>query len=121
MLRIAGLLCLLLAGQADPVFRAGAAAGNITPPLGESIVGGFTPFPATYVHDELNARCLVLDDGSSKLVFVVCDNVAVPREVFDEARRLVEKETNIPPERLLFSATHTHSATSVRGEKPLEQ
>jgi len=123
MLRFAGVLCLLLTGaaQGGPEFRAGAAASNLTPPLGELIIGGFTPFPSTYVHDELHARCLVLDDGSSKLVFVICDNVGVPREVFDDAKRLVEKETGIPHERLLFSATHTHSATSVRGEKPLEQ
>ena len=26
------------------------------------------------VHDELHARCLVLDDGSTKLAIVVCDN-----------------------------------------------
>ena len=38
-----------------PVFRAGAATSNITPPLGSDIVGGFAPFPATHVHDELHA------------------------------------------------------------------
>src|SRR5262245_12258617 len=51
-------------------FRAGAATSNITPPLGSSIIGGFVPFPATHVHDELHARCLVLDDGKIKLVLV---------------------------------------------------
>lgn len=123
MLRIAGVLLALLTGpaQGDPVFRAGAATGNLTPPLGESIVGGWAPFPATYIHDELHARCLVLDDGSSRLAFVICDNVGVPREVFDEAKRLIAKEVGLPPERLLFSATHTHSATTVRGDKALEQ
>lgn len=121
MLRLAGVLVLLLLPQAAPGLRAGAATSNITPPLGEPIVGGFsTPF-AAYIHDELHARCLALDDGTTKLVFVICDNVGVPREVFDEAKHLVEKETGIPPSRLLFSATHTHSATSVRGDKPLEQ
>ena len=48
---------------AERVFRAGAAMSNITPPLGELIVGGFEPYPARHVHDELHARCLVLDDG----------------------------------------------------------
>jgi len=123
MLRLAGVLLLLLlpAAQAAPGLRAGAAASNITPPLGELIVGGFASPASTYVHDELHARVLALDDGTSKLVFVICDNVGVPREVFDEAKRLVEKETGIPPSRLLFSATHTHSATSVRGDQPLEK
>ena len=68
------------------VFRAGAATSNITPPLGEGIVGNFEIPPATYVHDELHARCLVLDDGTTKLVFVVVDSVSVNREVFEIGR-----------------------------------
>ena len=47
------------------VFRAGAATSNITPQLGEGIVGNFTIPPATHVHDELHARCLALDDGTT--------------------------------------------------------
>ena len=72
-----------------PVFRAGAATSNITPPLGSDIVGGFAPFPATHVHDELHARCLVLDDGKAKLAFVVCDLLGMDRVVSDEARALI--------------------------------
>jgi hypothetical protein len=110
---------LLLPAQGEKTFRAGAAASNITPPLGEPIVGGFSPTPAAHVHDELHARCLALDDGTTRLVFVVCDNVGISREVLDEARALVHKETGLPPEHLLLSATHTHSATSARSGKPL--
>lgn len=97
-------------------FRAGAATSNITPPLGQKIVGGWKPIPATNVHDELHARCLVLNDGETTLAFVVSDNVGIPREVFDAARQLVVDETDLPAENLLFSATHTHSATTARGE-----
>ena len=50
--------------DAKPVFRAGAATSNITAPLGQPIVGGWKPLPAEHIHDELYARCLVLDDGS---------------------------------------------------------
>ena len=48
--------CGLQARDANPIFRAGAATSNITPPLGESIVGGWQPIPATNIHDELHAR-----------------------------------------------------------------
>ena len=48
------------AEDAKPDFRAGSAANNITPPLGELIVGGWKPITATHIHDELYARCLVL-------------------------------------------------------------
>ncbi len=114
------LLLALLAPQETAVFRAGAAASNITPPLGEPIVGGWNSPPARHIHDELHARCLALDDGKSRLVFVTCDNVGIPREIFDEARRIVREETGLPPERLILSSTHTHSATTARGDKPLE-
>lgn len=100
---------------ADKVFKAGAAASNITPPLGELIVGGWEPMPAQHIHDELHARCLVLDDGSTKLAIVLCDNVGIPAEVFDQAKVVVEEETGIPVSHQLMAATHTHSATKARG------
>jgi neutral ceramidase len=97
-------------------FRAGAATSNITPPLGCPIVGGFAPFPATHVHDELHARCLVLDDGATKLVLVVCDLLGIDRQVSEEARALLKQDLGIPPENVLISATHTHSACSALGK-----
>src|ERR1700722_6028755 len=77
--------------QRDSLFRAGAATSNVTPPLGQPIVGGWSSPPATHIHDELHARCLVLDDGQTRLAFAVCDNVGIPREVFDAARKLVHE------------------------------
>jgi hypothetical protein len=100
-------------------FRAGAAASNITPPLGELIVGGWKPYPARHIHDELYAKCLVLDDGKTQIAIVLCDNVGIPREVFDTAKTLIKKETGLPPSHVLTAATHTHSATTARGANPL--
>ena len=98
-----------------PRVRAGAATSNITPPLGESIIGNWEPAPATHVHDELYARCLVLDDGATRVAIVVADNVGIPRRVLDEAKRLARDATGIAVERILISSTHTHSATTARG------
>jgi len=97
--------------------RAGAATSNITPPLGELIVGNWTPVPATHVHDELQARCLVLDDGETRVAIVVADNVGIPRRVLDEAKRLAHARSGIPADRILISSTHTHSATTARGSE----
>ncbi|WP_172682805.1 neutral/alkaline non-lysosomal ceramidase N-terminal domain-containing protein [Verrucomicrobium spinosum] len=96
--------------------RAGAATSNITPELGAKIIGGFVPFPATGVHDELHARCLVLDDGKTRLALVVCDLLGLHRSVSIEARRLIEESTGIPPAQVMISGTHTHSATSALGD-----
>lgn len=108
---------IALGGPADesPPLQAGAATSNITPPLGTLIVGGFAPYPAEHVHDELHARCLVLDDGKTRLALVVCDLLGLHRSVSIEARRLIEQKTGIPPENVLISATHTHSAGTALG------
>jgi hypothetical protein len=97
------------------VFRAGAATSNITPAIGAGIVGGFTVPSSTHIHDELHARCLVLDDDRTTLAFAVIDSVSVNREVLDEAKRLAAESTGIAPERMMMSATHTHSGPSARG------
>lgn len=103
---------------APPVFKAGAATSNITPPLGMEIVGNFAPRPiATHVHDELHARCLVLDDGTTKLVFVVADTISLARDVWDEAKQQIKAATGIPAANLMFSGTHTHSSVAALSNK----
>ncbi|MBI4624760.1 MAG: hypothetical protein HY736_16270 [Verrucomicrobia bacterium] len=104
------------AAPAAPRLQAGAATSNITPELGLRIVGGFAPYPALHVHDELHARCLVLDDGRTKLALVVCDLLGLHRNLSIEARRLIEEATGIPPGHVMISATHTHSAASALGQ-----
>src|ERR1700677_2122536 len=104
----------LQAQDKGKVFRAGAFAQDITPlkfPI--SVNGGMTDRQATMAHDRLHARCLVLDDGTSKIAFAVCDSCLIPREITDQAKQLIQKETGIPPERILISATHTHTAPTV--------
>jgi hypothetical protein len=97
-------------------FRAGAATSNITPPIGMPIIGGFSPEPSKHIHDELHARCIVLDDGETKLALVVCDLLGVHLVVSNEARRQIQEATGIPPSHVLISATHTHSASSALGQ-----
>lgn len=95
--------------------RAGAATSVITPALGGAIVGNWTPTPATHVHDELHARCLVLDNGDGRLALVVVDSLGVPRHVLDHAKQLASAHTGIAVDHILISATHTHSATTAQG------
>lgn len=102
------------ASKNEHVFRAGAAVSNITPPLGSLIVGGWKPMPATNIHDQLWVRCLVLDNGETKLAFAICDNLGMAREVFDEAKRRATEATGIPTHCMIMAATHTHSAASAR-------
>jgi len=63
----------------------------------------------------LHARCLVLDDGTTKIALVVCDLLGLHRSVSIEARRLIQASVGIPSSHVLISATHTHSAGSAMG------
>src|SRR4051794_30105136 len=69
--------------------RAGAAKANITLPLG-AVNGGviLRGEPVRHVHDELHARCLVLDDGTIRLTFVICDLRMIDRSLIDRAKQL---------------------------------
>ena len=106
------VLLTLIPGQAfaQAPFRAGAATSNVTPPLGISINGGMTDRKATHVHDDLHARCLVLDDGATKLAIAIVDSCMLPKGVVDAAKKIIEQRTKIPPSHVLIAATHTHSA-----------
>src|SRR5690606_16880088 len=102
------------AHAAEREFRAGADRIDITPDLGILVVGSFRPTPATHVHDPLYARTLVLDDGTTRLAFVMVDNVGVPQVVCDEAKRLIAEKTGLPKSHVLIASTHTHSGGSAR-------
>ena len=102
------------AKKTDKTFRAGAFAIDVTPRNLPAIInGGVSQRTADRVVDPLHARCLVLDDGTAQIAIVVVDSCLMPRPLLDEAKKLASAATGIPTERMLISATHTHSAPSV--------
>lgn len=125
----------IVRAQTERRLEAGAVMVNVTPPLGELIVGGFDPLPADDVHDELHVRTILLTERAVKpsnaigagaeldpahtLAIVVCDNVGISRDVFDTAKQLAHKETGLLPSHMLMAATHTHSATSARSRNAM--
>ncbi len=108
--------CPLVATAQAAAFRAGAAAVDIAPEHFPVIVnGGFLAARATKLNDPIRAKGLVLDDGTTRLAIVVVDSCMMPRELLDRAKAIAREKTGIPVERILISATHTHSAPSVMG------
>lgn len=110
-------------GRGESRLLAGAATSNITPALGVSLDGPIGQNgPATHIHDELHARCLVLSDGSTTLGIAVCDSTMIPAEVFDAAKAMVSEHTGIPASHLMMSATHSHSVPRAGiGRGPLDK
>src|SRR5262249_51636257 len=96
--------------------RAGASAVDIAPRKYPVVVnGGFLQAQAQRLNDPIRARCVVLDDGATRLAIVVVDSCMMPRALLDHAKALARERSGIPSERILISATHTHSAPSAMG------
>jgi hypothetical protein len=111
-------VCFVLAvtEKEKPGFRAGAAVVDIAPPKFPVRVNGmFTERTADKVVDPLTARALVLDDGTTRLALCVVDTCMMPRDLIDAAKKLASAATGIPADKMLVSATHTHSAPSAMG------
>ena len=93
--------------------KAGSATANITPPLGARIPGSFRPRYAENVDDELFAKAVVIDNGSTRIAVVTCDLIAIPEKIADAAKARITDRCGIPPAHVMVNATHTHTAVAV--------
>ena len=93
-----------------PRLMAGAATADITPE-GSSFLFGYPHVPrcATGVHDRLFSSALFLSDGTTPLVFVANDVLAVSRDTACCAREHISNQTGISAANIMITATHTHS------------
>ena len=104
------------ASPTSRLFRAGASAVDIAPATFPVLVnGGFLQSQAAGIKDPVQAKCLVLDDGASRLAIVVVDTCMMPRELIDRAKSVAQQKTGIRMDRMLISATHAHSAPAAMG------
>jgi len=101
-------------GEGD--YRAGAAEVDATPPRFPVVVNGmFTGRTANGALDPIMVRALALDDGTARIALAVVDSCMVPRGLLDRAKAAAAAATRIPTDRMMVSATHTHSAPSAMG------
>ena len=104
-------ISLPLTSAEAQVFRAGAVATDISPKTFPRIIaGGFLEKIADRATTSLYSRAIVLDDGKTKIAFVIVDTCMMEQRLIDEAKALASKECGIPTDRMMISATHTHSA-----------
>ena len=104
------------ADAATSLFRAGAHVVDVSPTgFPVRVNAMFTERSADKVVDPLFAKALALDDGTTRLVLCVVDTCMMPRDLIDRAKADASEVTGIPTERMLVSATHTHSAPSAMG------
>ena len=120
---VLGCLTMLSASIAPATageLRVGVAAVKITPPTGTPMAGYYSERGSQGVLDDLHAKAAVLDDGKTNMAIVVCDLIGMPRSVVIEARRLIAEKTGIPADRVMISATHTHTGPMDVGDTAID-
>jgi hypothetical protein len=90
-------------------FKVGAAAVVITPPVGTPLAGSYATRVSNDTLDELYAKAIVVEQDGAKAAFVGLDLVGTTRPGVAAARKLISEQCGIAPERVMISATHTHS------------
>lgn len=89
--------------------RVGVHSEIITPPLGSQMAGfAARSGVAQGVHDDLHARALVVDDGTTIVALISVEIIGIDRELADRVREEICLRTGIPAAHIVISATHTH-------------
>ncbi|MHB8520883.1 MAG: neutral/alkaline non-lysosomal ceramidase N-terminal domain-containing protein [Limisphaerales bacterium] len=104
---------LLPAAAAE--LTAGISVVDITPPAGYRMSGYFYERLSTGIHDPLQAKALVLEQGRERVALVFCDLIGMAPEVTAQARRAASERTAIPTANILIAATHSHTGPEYFG------
>ena len=91
-------------------FSVGYAEVNINPKLGIGISGYYISRLAKGFLDDLQASCLALSLGDTKVLLMNVDHLGLKNAVSERCRRNIAAATGIPFENLFLTCTHTHTA-----------
>jgi len=94
--------------------KAGSAKRIITPKMNVYLAGLAENRISTGVHDDLYARCLLLDDGKTMVGFVSLDIIGFPRwyvlKIKDDLKKI-----GINADNIIITCTHQHSGPDTLG------
>lgn len=94
------------------MFECGFASTDITPdyPIELAGYGYYLKRVSTGILDHLFSKTLVIGNGKTKIVIIANDLLALSAPTVQEIKKIICLQTNIEPEQILISTTHTHSA-----------
>lgn len=97
-------------------FNVGFARETVNPPVGTGL-GGYgnhnTRLSKTIL-DDLMLTCTALCDGENVVLLFSTDLVGIGPGIVEYAQKVIEREYKIPPENVIFNATHTHSSPAMQ-------
>jgi hypothetical protein len=100
------------------MLKAGAARIKITPPVGIPLAGfGAKVEVSKGVHDDLEAKALVLKDEEEKVAIITLDLVELKAEIVAKIREKIKQQTGIKDQNILICCTHTHSGPDFKPNK----
>jgi neutral ceramidase len=92
-----------------PLLQVGFAQVDITPVRPTPMAGYYGKRLSTETHDPLWAKATVMDDGKTSIAMISIDLIATTHWLTDETRRIIKTQSGIEPERVLITATHSHT------------
>lgn len=103
------------------MLKAGMAKVEITPPEGLELAG-YPHYPRNNkgAHDPLMAACMYLEDGGEAVAMVTLDILFFSKKHVAEVRARLEKAGVIRADRVMISASHTHSGPWASGRLDIE-
>ena len=100
-------------------WKAGASSVAITPEEAMWLAGwSVRRQPACSAAMKLSAKALAIQDPQGdRLVIVSADLIAIPRSLAQTVASEILSRWNLPRQRLLFNASHTHNGPEIRPDK----
>ncbi|MDP2981827.1 MAG: hypothetical protein Q8O92_00670 [Candidatus Latescibacter sp.] len=99
------------------LLQAGYARVKITPPVGTPMTGfgdrDWDPKGSQGVHDDLYARALYLSQGGQDVLIMGFDLLFFSRDEADRFKGAIGRRLDLPPGRILFNTSHTHTGPKV--------
>lgn len=94
--------------------RVGASQVEITPEPGIELCGfAARTQPSVGVLDPLHVKCLYVEDGAARLLWVHADVLGLERETVQAFRAWAREALGLDAASVMVSATHTHAAPAV--------
>ena len=99
--------------------KIGWAEVDMTPNCKVQLSGQFYERVTDEVESPVTCTAFALECGNEQLVICSCDLVSISDNLMKEVRDIVKSKTDLPTEKIIINAIHTHTSISYKKIKNL--